>query len=43
MLMLAVGLLFSWVVNESGSLWGVIGAHALFSIGLMLVWPILIP
>jgi membrane protease YdiL (CAAX protease family) len=39
LLMLAIGLLFGWVVRESGSLWGVIGAHVLLSVGALAFWP----
>jgi membrane protease YdiL (CAAX protease family) len=37
--MLAIGLFFGWIVQESGSLWGVVGAHTLMSLGLLVVWP----
>lgn len=38
-LMVAIGLFFGWIVQEGGSLWGVIGAHTLLSLGLLAVWP----
>jgi membrane protease YdiL (CAAX protease family) len=41
-LMFAIGLFFGWIVQESGSLWGVIGAHALLSVGFLAVWPFLL-
>ena len=41
-LMFAIGLFFGWIVQEGGSLWGVIGAHALLSVGLLTVWPFLL-
>jgi uncharacterized protein len=41
-LMFAIGLFFGWIVQESGSLWGVIGAHALMSVGFLVVWPFLL-
>jgi len=42
LLMGALSFFFSWIVKESGSLWGVIGAHALLVIGLLVVWPFVI-
>ena len=42
LLMLAIGLLFGWVVRESGSLWGVIGAHLLLSVGSLAFWPFIL-
>lgn len=42
LLMTAVSFFFAWIVKESGSLWGVIGAHALLVIGLLVVWPFVI-
>jgi membrane protease YdiL (CAAX protease family) len=42
LLMAALSFFFSWIVKESGSLWGVIGAHALLVIGLLVVWPFVI-
>lgn len=41
-LMVAIGLFFGWIVQEGGSLWGVIGAHTLMSVGLLAVWPVLL-
>ena len=35
----AVGLAFGWVVERTASLVGVILAHALLAVGLILVWP----
>ncbi len=37
--MLAIGLLFGAAVAFTKSLWGVIGAHALMVIGLLIIWP----
>lgn len=37
--MLAIGALFGATVAFTSSLWGVIGAHALMIIGLLIVWP----
>jgi len=37
--MLAIGALFGATVAFTRSLWGVIGAHALMIIGLLIVWP----
>ncbi|PYR87712.1 MAG: hypothetical protein DMF84_30945 [Acidobacteria bacterium] len=34
-----VGLAFGWVVERTASLVGVILAHALLAVGLILVWP----
>ena len=34
-----VGLFFGWCVHRTGSIWGVILAHSILSIGMMLVWP----
>jgi uncharacterized protein len=39
LIVLAVSLLFGWVVKKTGSLWGVSLAHGLFNIGLFLVFP----
>jgi membrane protease YdiL (CAAX protease family) len=36
-----VGLFFGWCVNQTGSIWGVVLAHSMLSIGMMLVWPFL--
>lgn len=38
-----VGLRFSAVVARTRSLWGVVAAHALLNIGLLLVWPLVWP
>jgi membrane protease YdiL (CAAX protease family) len=38
-----VGLRFSAVAARTGSLWGVVAAHALLDIGLLLVWPLAWP
>lgn len=35
----AVGLMFAVAVERTGILWGAVGAHALMSIGLLMVWP----
>ncbi len=37
--MLAIGILFGATVAFTNSLWGVIGAHALMVIGLLIIWP----
>ena len=42
-LMLATGLFLGWAVQQTGSLWGSIGAHAAMVIGLMVVWPLVLP
>lgn len=34
-----VGLVFAGVVERSGVLWGVVGAHAILNVGLLIVWP----
>lgn len=39
--MLAIGALFGATVAYTNSLWGVIGAHALMTVGLLIVWPAL--
>jgi membrane protease YdiL (CAAX protease family) len=38
-LIIIVGLLFAWAVERTGSLVGVVLAHGLLNIGLLLVWP----
>jgi membrane protease YdiL (CAAX protease family) len=40
--MLLAAIFFGWVVEVTGSLWGVIGAHALIAIGLLVAWPTLL-
>jgi membrane protease YdiL (CAAX protease family) len=35
-----VGVFFSWCVSRTGSIWGVVLAHAAISIGMLLVWPV---
>jgi membrane protease YdiL (CAAX protease family) len=40
--MLSMGLLLGWTVQQTGSLWGAIGAHMVMLIGLMVVWPLLL-
>ena len=37
--MLAIGVLFGATVALTRSLWGTVGAHALMTIGLLIVWP----
>jgi membrane protease YdiL (CAAX protease family) len=37
--MLAIGIVFGATVAFTKSLWGVIGAHGLMSIGLLITWP----
>ncbi len=37
----AVGLFFGWCVQRSGSIWGVVMAHSLISIGALLILPML--
>jgi uncharacterized protein len=37
--MLVAAVFFGWVVEVTGSLWGVIGAHSLIAIGLLVAWP----
>lgn len=34
-----VGLLFGWSVRRTGSIWGVVGAHSLISVGVAYIWP----
>ncbi len=34
-----VGLFFGWCVNRTKSIWGVVLAHSLLSIGMALIWP----
>jgi len=41
-LMFAIGLFFGWIVQESGSLWGVIAAHAALSVSFLVIWPFLL-
>ncbi len=36
-----VGLFFGWCVNRTGSIWGVVLAHSILNIGMILVWPFL--
>jgi membrane protease YdiL (CAAX protease family) len=36
-----VGLFFGWCVKRTGSIWGVMLAHSVLAIGMLLVWPIL--
>jgi membrane protease YdiL (CAAX protease family) len=38
-LIIIVGLLFAWAVERTGSLVGVVLAHGLLNVGLVLVWP----
>jgi membrane protease YdiL (CAAX protease family) len=33
---------FGWIVEVTGSLYGVIAAHALIAIGMFVVWPTLL-
>lgn len=40
--MLLTAVFFGWVVEVTGSLWGVIASHALIAIGLLVAWPILL-
>jgi membrane protease YdiL (CAAX protease family) len=35
-----VGVFFSWCVSRTGSIWGVVFAHAAISIGMLLIWPV---
>jgi membrane protease YdiL (CAAX protease family) len=42
LIMLLVGIAFGWTVEVTGSLWGVVGAHAAAVIGLLVVWPALL-
>jgi hypothetical protein len=37
----AVGLFFGWCVRRTGSLWGVVAAHGLLNVELILMWPML--
>jgi len=38
---LGLGLFFGWCVKRTGSIWGVVAAHSLINIGMLLVWPLL--
>jgi membrane protease YdiL (CAAX protease family) len=38
-----VGLFLGWCVKRTGSIWGVVMAHSLLNIGMLLLWPILWP
>jgi hypothetical protein len=38
-LLAVVGLAFAWAVNRTGSLVGVVLAHGLLNVGLVLIWP----
>jgi membrane protease YdiL (CAAX protease family) len=40
--MLVTAIFFGWVVEVTGSLWGVIASHAMIAIGLLVAWPILL-
>jgi membrane protease YdiL (CAAX protease family) len=35
----AVGFLFGWWTQQTGSIWGAIGAHSFMNIGMILLWP----
>ncbi len=37
-----VGLYFGWCVYRTGSLWGVVLAHSLLNIGVLLIWPFIL-
>jgi membrane protease YdiL (CAAX protease family) len=41
--MFAMNLFLAWAVQETGSLWGALGAHAAMAVGLVVVWPLLLP
>jgi membrane protease YdiL (CAAX protease family) len=43
LLMALLGLFFSWCVQKTGSIWGVVVAHSIFSVGLLLIWPLIVP
>jgi membrane protease YdiL (CAAX protease family) len=36
-----LGLYFGWCVRRTGSLWGVMLAHGILNIGMLLVWPLI--
>jgi membrane protease YdiL (CAAX protease family) len=38
-----VGLFFSWCVYRTASLWGVVLAHSIMIIGMLLIWPVFWP
>jgi uncharacterized protein len=38
-----LGIFFSWCVQKTGSIWGVVVAHSIFSVGLLLIWPLIVP
>ncbi len=37
-----VGLYFGWCAYRTGSLWGVVLAHSLLNIGVLLIWPLIL-
>lgn len=39
---LFLGLGFGWCVKRTGALWGVIIAHSLINIGMLLIWPLVL-
>lgn len=43
LIMGANGLFFGWAVRQTGSLWGATFAHAALAVGLVVVWPVLLP
>lgn len=43
LLMLATGLFLAWAVQQTGSLWGPMLAHAAMVVGLVVIWPVLLP
>jgi len=42
-LMFSTSLFLGWAVNESGSLWGALGSHIALVVGLVVIWPLLLP
>ena len=39
---LLLGLYFGWCVRRTGALWGVITAHSVINIGMLLLWPLVL-
>jgi membrane protease YdiL (CAAX protease family) len=37
-----LAIFFSWCVHKTGSIWGVVVAHSIFSIGFLLIWPLVV-
>lgn len=37
-----LALFFSWCVHKTGSIWGVVVAHSIFSVSFLLIWPLIV-